>query len=254
MPDESLNLREYLLTNLWKSTYVQGKEGGYVDPLDLTDLKFVGDKFTYGNVNENKSDPSYVDMILYTNDSDVEQTEQLSRTYEETANFSWSVTKAITHGATFSIKCPLPKKIIVTGQYSFEISTSTTNAQSDSTKQAWTVSTPIRIPAHSRVVTQVIIDKGDFDAPFTFDGEIKGRIRFTNWSYPKGHDPNIGADFEGDITEFIPGMPLPPQLSFKDGKLIFNGAGVFTGLAGISVNVKTTQYPLEYFRASNSNR
>jgi hypothetical protein len=252
MASKALDIRDYLLQNLVQSNLMIEQAGGlhYVDSLDLTHLVFIGDNFTYGKPTQKPyGDPQFVDCISRINNTDRDQTEELDRTYETEATFAWSVTEAIKNAGKVTVKCGLPLGINVSTEYSIELSTDKTETQTSSTKQSWTVQTPTIIPKRKKVVTQVIVNKANFSTNFTFNGELTGEISFMIWSDPPGSDPNLAMDFKGDIAQFIPGMPMPPELSMENGKLFFNGNGKFTGVAGIAVEVRSDQYPLEQIKS-----
>lgn len=88
------------------------------------------------------------------------------------------------------------------------------------------------------------INKANFKAAFKFKGELKGRIKFFADFSPKGTEPSMSQKFEGNIADFFPGMPLPPQISLKDGLLFFNGEGNFDGVLGLDISVISQELPL----------
>lgn len=250
MTESLFDIRQYLLDNLVKSQAV-GTPNGYIDSnsLDLTKLEFVGYDFEYGDINKQMDDPLYVDIISETNNTSSPQVVELQRDYATTATLSWSVTKGLKHVAKVSIRVGAPKQIInISAEYSIEISSSETTTKTDSATQTWKVRTPINIQPHTKVLTNVIVDKANYTAPFRFNGELKGTISFIAMAQPEGSDPNIGIECEGPLTDFLQGMPEVPELSIKNGKLTFSGGGIFRGVAGLDINIKSDEYPTKILR------
>lgn len=243
MKNTPFDLREYLTQNLAKSAAVRCPKG-YIESLDTSKLQFDAGDFKYGNVSETTSAIVYIDSITNENDTSVPATDTEHRSYHRTASVGWTVTKAIKHAVDVQLRIGPPKGLInISAAYSFELSTSNTNEQTDSVDQGWSVDFPVEAPPHTKVVMEVFMKNVCFEAPFTFKGELRGSISFIVFSEPG--EATISYDCGGDIKEFIPGMPQVPELSMVDGKLLFNGGGLFNGIAGSAVETKRKEYPLK---------
>lgn len=241
----TLDIKEYLTQNLTASSVVDAPKG-YIYDLDLSDLQFADGVFEYKDPTKTPiPEPFSVDSLTDVNDTSLAQTIQLERTYKTSATLSWSVTQGIKVGEKTTLKLGAPPAAIhLDAEFSFELSTSKTNTQTSTTDQSWTVRTPVNVPPHKKVTTNVSINKANFKAAFKFKGELKGRIKFFADFSPKGTEPSMSQKFEGNIADFFPGMPLPPQISLKDGLLFFNGEGNFDGVLGLDISVISQELPL----------
>jgi hypothetical protein len=245
MAGSLFDIRQYLLENLIKSEKVN--RGDHVDPktLNLDGLVISVGNFEYGEVSkEPLTKPQYLDTVEDKNGTSKDQSQIWERTYTTNATVSWSVTNGIRHTGTISIGVNIPGDIVhIEASYALEISAETTESQSQSVEQVWKLSVPIITPPHTRTETTIVVDMASFSAPFTFSAMLLGDITFDVWYYPEDHDPNLSESFQGNLSEFIPGMQLPNELTLKNGMLVLNGVGIFTGVAGVKEETERDEYP-----------
>lgn len=251
MADSFFDIRKYLLQNLLKSKVMKGYNVVEIDELDLSKLEFVGGSFTYGQLTRQDAEPMSVDSLTRVNNTSFDQEQRLTRTYETSASLSWSVTKGMTNTITAGITVGPPKGMWnINLEDKLELSCSRTDSQSKSQTQSWSLDTTIRTPAHKMTITDIMIRTAHFSGPFTFQGELKGVINFISWCVVG----EVGFSHTENIVDCIPGMPAVPELAIINGRLIFNGGGLFTSSSGVDTNTTTTEYAASAIRAASDVR
>jgi hypothetical protein len=238
-------LRDFLIANLHKSTAVPW-HSGYVDSLDLSKLDVKVTELTYGPLAKVDCGQTYGGTLYYVNDTEHEQSKTLHWKYEEAVTASWTVTKSIQHSVELSLRIGPPKGMVgFEASYTLNLQFTESYTKTESVKQIWEQDDPVIAPPHTKIVSELFINKADFACEFTFTVEISGKIRFDLYAQPMGTDPNISLDCEGEIANFMAGLPSTPELAVRDGKVYFTGTGTFKGLGGISINIVDHQYSLQ---------
>jgi hypothetical protein len=191
---------------------------------------------SYYNIQQTPGDP-FIFTEYFNNNSTANNSFNFQRSESTSNSYTWSNSESIYIGESLSVTAGLPGICEVHDQFEFDLSLNTTETQTGSDTQNWSVSETIGIPAESTVRVDVVIattsTNCDFTAQVTFNPNAYGNIWCNN--VVNGHyEWFIGAG------SFLEGTFGGAVCNYG----ACNVTGTFTALQGVTVYVNVTQCPL----------
>ena len=182
--------------------------------------------------------------LWYDNGTTVQQQETFSETKSTTQAFSWSITESLSIGVEVSATEGVPNVASATEKVTVTLSLSSTQGQSTSNTQSWTVNTPINVPANSSVKADMIISTQSYDVDFTEDVLLQGSVAIWHKDKVNGHwlwFIPVESVFQDCLNNNIIDTS---GYSIVAGGVTTQAKGTFTGSQGVSVGVTANQYVL----------
>lgn len=191
--------------------------------------------------------PGFVYTHEFMNESDVEDCQTFKKSAKTTNTFAWSISEGAKVGGEISTKVKIPFLGGVDAKVSTELSLSSTQGKTESTETTWEVNTMVKIPAHSKVVTTMVVVEQH--STYSWNAEIKvtGCIAF--WCKEK-YDLNRkgGSDkhwlwFPSIVSVF---REKPhKQVRISGSSVYITVGGTLKSELGLRAVVKKTQVPIE---------
>ena len=198
--------------------------------------------------------PSMLNRIVYSNDTNINQSQTWTDTRTTTARKQIQLNQAVKHGGTLTMRIPLPLGVDSSLGRSMEISVSETNSQEESLTQTWTWQVPLTVLPHTRVEASLILSRLSTSFHFTGYAYIRGIAKnkyrfFANESWLSW---NIGQLFVPS-----PSFPLArthPLVEVIDTTTIRSRIeGDFTGTNGSEYRIEVKQFDLDTDRLISEN-
>lgn len=186
----------------------------------------------------------------YENDSSVEQEVTFKQSVSTSQTFSWSVTEELDIGLSVEVKAGLPAVAQVTTTMSAEFDLSSTQGDSKTDTQEWSVDQPIRTPAHTHINAKMLVNTEEYDIKWGAKTTLKGYVAIWFNNKVSLHNNrgahhlwfiNIGNVFRNCRDNKIIDIK---GYEIVGNKVIANSYGVFKGGQGVGIDVKVTEKPL----------
>lgn len=174
--------------------------------------------------------PLSLQSSSFKNDTDAQSKQTFAVNKQTSDSFTWSITEALSISYEYSVKVPL----IGDSTWKFNLSLSSTQAQTTSVTRQWTYSAEVPIPPRSTVETSFLVQEGRVSTPFKMTLQAHGKIMMTFNLNPAGQPPDWRV-YGGDIDDLL------SRGTISLGEIHVNLTGVFTGISGNNYNVETHQ-------------
>jgi hypothetical protein len=188
--------------------------------------------------------------IWYDNGSTLQQSDtfQYSETTEQ--SFTWSITEGVSVGVEISATEGVPDVASSTQKATVTLSFSSTQGQTLTKTQTWSVNAPVAVPPQSSLKCDMVVNSQSYDIKFTATVLVSGDIAI--WFNDR---VCLGSPGDGHFNWYIPITQVFNDVvnnnlidtsgyRITPAGIITTAQGVFTGGQGISQGVVTTQYPL----------
>jgi hypothetical protein len=199
----------------------------------------------------------------FENATTLQQSSTFAWNTSTTQTFSWSLTESLKTGLTASVEAGVPAVSKATVSWSVELSVSSTQAQTKTETQSWTINQPVLVPPQAAVRATGRISRNTYDYPFILPVTFKGKVAImTTKSFNYTLTPDIpGGTTIGinnsshDLVAFAPigslctwwrnsgGEPFPIKVIDQD-TIVYEMNGVFQGAEGIDYQVLLEQLPI----------
>ena len=252
------------MTDAW-GTWLAQKNG---TSCMFTSSTSYSDHFELGNYTENQCNvqqyaysylygfvPTGQALIAYQTDYDnatgVTQTENFQYTATSAQSFNWSITEDLEVGVSASGEIGLPFVAEGTVTVTAKFDLSSTQGDTYTNTQSWTVSTPINVPAESSVQCTMLINTQSYNIPFSVAVVMHGYVAI--WF-------NDQVNLDGSGFHWLWFIPITSMFSdvinnslvdatayFADdmGGLYTEVQGQLTGSQGINTQVTTNEGPAD---------
>jgi hypothetical protein len=199
------------------------------------DNKFRFDKFDvqlsllsmlYDDLDVKGQHPIAVQRSIFTNETDVQDSQTFTVDKTTTDSFTWSLTEALKISTKFKVQIPF----VGDSESSVELSFSSTQSQTTSVARHWGYSAQIPVPPHSQIETTFSVLEGKISTPFTARFQVRGYMKI---SFDISN-PGQRSDWrycEGEIADMI-----------KSGYCVSNPATFECGTTGNFSAVAATTY------------
>lgn len=187
--------------------------------------------------------------LWYDNASTVQQSEVFQYTATTTQSFTWSITESLSVGVEISATEGVPNIASSSQKITVTLSFSSTQGATHTESQSWNVNTPVVVPADSSMKCDMVVNTQSYDIDFTATVLVAGnvaiwfndKVDLNPGSYHWLWFPPIQSVFRDVIAN---NLADTTGYQIGDGGVVATAQGTFSGSQGISVGVKTTQYPL----------
>ena len=187
--------------------------------------------------------PSQVWKREYENGSSVEQELRIEFSEKRIDSFTWSLTEGFNITTSTSVTIGVPGEFGIGGSVSTELSFSSTQEKTETRERTWTIDSPLRIPAHTKVVAIVIIDELKGDQTFY----LKCRLnRYVCSNSPSPVGPPGGSKhyyWFWPVSMIFTEMPLD-RFRVSGSTVLFEGSGSFKTQGSLDIYAKVTETPL----------
>lgn len=202
--------------NAGKGTYIPSK----------SKMRIQSQALIFGEVLPGEITPNSIYRASWENNTSVQNTQTFTVSETTTDTYTWSLTAGMKVSTSFSAEVPFVGGI----DNSIEMSTSTTETQTQSTARTWSYATQIFVPPHSKIVSSFIVNEATYNVPFTAKVTVRGLvyIQFPNNRY-----------FAEEIDVLI------NEAGWAPSTFNVNTTGTLEGVVGESFTVRTDEYALD---------
>lgn len=182
--------------------------------------------------------------LWYDNGSSVQNQQTFTKTATSTQTFTWSITEALSIGVTISATEGVPSVASSTQSITATLSLSSTQGQTVTNTQTWSVNSIVNVPPNSSIKADMIISQENYDINFTQDVKMSGYVAIWNNDKVNGHwlwFIPISSVFQDCVDNNIIDTTGYTNLG---NAVSVQASGVFTGSQGVSVGVSVNEYPL----------
>jgi len=216
----------------------------------------VYQSMSYDGISPPKSASDVAYEIWYDNGSTLQQSDTFQYTETTDQSFTWSITEGVNVGVEISATEGLPDVASSAPKASVTLSFSSTQGQTLTKTQTWSINTPVAVPPQSSLKCDMVVNSQSYEIKFTATVLVSGDIAI--WFNDR---VCLGAPGDGHFNWYIPITQVFNDViknnlidtsgyQITPAGVIAIAQGVFTGGQGISQGVVTTQYPLRSFTAA----
>lgn len=202
---------------------------------------------TYKDINYDSPSISPTDPIsasdqVLKNGTDIEQTETYAWEKSTTNSFTWSLTESLKIGVETTFICGVPEIAEGKIKTTVELDLSSTQSQTTSDTQKWSLSVPVRVPAHSGVECISVIEQSMCELAFTAEINLSGYVAVWFDDQVDGHWLRF-VEISRVIREIVDNN-LMSTYSYTIGEkvVIAHSKGKTNGTYGTQIN--TTYNPI----------
>ncbi|MBJ6110772.1 ETX/MTX2 family pore-forming toxin [Hymenobacter sp. BT523] len=189
-------------------------------------------------------------QLWYDNGTSVQQQNTFQETQTSQQSFTWSITESLSVGIEISATEGVPAVASSSQKVTVTLGLSSTQGQTKTNTQTWSVNSPINVPANSSVKADMVISTQSYDVNFTQAVLLQGSVAIWNNDKVNGHwlwFIPIQSVFQDCLDHNIIDTS---GYSIVSGGVTTQATGVFQGSQGVSVGVTAKQYPLRSSAAS----
>ncbi|CAN5279440.1 hypothetical protein BH09BAC4_BH09BAC4_33720 [soil metagenome] len=186
----------------------------------------------------------------FNNNSSVQDSQAYAQSVTTTQQFAWSITESLQVGVQVSATEGVPSVASATEQVSVNLTLSSTQSETTTNSQSWSINTTINVPAESVVDATLVVTTNQYDIPWTATCLLSGSVAI--WFNNKV-DLNHNNDYHWlwfvDIGSVFADC-INNNIIDTTGYQLVNGgvqamaSGTFSGSQGTSSNVNVVQKPL----------
>lgn len=201
--------------------------------------------------------PSFFFLGDFCNETDSSDVQAFSETISETASFSFSFTEGLKVGAKTTVTTKIP--FVAEGKVELSAEGSFSSTQTDTTtkSQSFTVSQTINVPAHKRVVTTARVDVVQYKGNLTAKVRVNGRISINFGSTSrqlsvadvfkaiKNQPPGNYSKRDQRTTYTFTDSDLARFEITPDGQVSYTATAAVDARFGLRVTTKAKQYEIE---------